>query len=880
MEAALGRRRSAAEVAFGNIVVGSSRARRGAITGVSSIGTTGSSTATAGSTSGASGSTSGTEKSGKGREHGRNTEGGSRSTNADRKDSPAIGGSDVGSDVGSESGRDSASAASADFTHASSAISPSLSPLSSSPSSPSLASLLSQHHQHLQQWQQHLDRAVFTPLIDPTHPLAVLSKTLKNSPKVPVLVAVDGRVPDAVAGWAWEQAGGRMVRVTWRKAGGREAGKGGETEGGGVDQREVEGGREREGEKAGDGDTGDVSRREKESVGAGEERRVEGGGMRRRLGVLEKRKWNISLVKAVGTSKGRPVHQQEQEKEQQQRQEQEGEQQQQEQRQQEQQREEEQRQQLQRLVEGRQWREGVKARAVSCVAMLQQHEGLQGRLAQAHQLYQQSHLHHSSTSSAVASASPSSSTLSHTLKPLIAAIRADLQRLQQQLQAQCRVDARDLRLRMEERSKLAREAGSGSEGLGEGGVGRGVGDAGGGGGGEADGRGEWEEGRQEEGNKEGRKGEGNEQAGSRSTWWCSGQETGRVARTCMGLRAPSPLARLSPHLFPSPPPAVSFLLQYFRQPGMIADLLARPHNCTWVPRAGGNKKGTRKGKAGGMGSVRNGELWRGGSVRVVEMLVHADSPEEWREWREYWCGRKPLTNPAAPAGAAGALATANVTFDHNAHEIRGFNTHAKTARGNVVTLLQDDDLLPWDCSWLWRITHEMDARPLVAAVGYRTGKIDVDGSNWGAPLTWYRFGGWLWTHPSYDPRANLRGFFAGVVDFAPFVMRRDVFLALGGLDEGLSARGECGIITDWHFTYRIWFAGYQVMNVAWDPPESGIGRGVEGGTHAGVRLSLRHLHFLINDGQMRRHQIEALNAWQQREVKRVNVMFRTLDVWE
>ncbi|CAI5940905.1 unnamed protein product [Closterium sp. NIES-65] len=816
--------------------------------------------------------------------------------------------------------------------------------------------LLSQHDQHLQQWQRHLDRAVFTPLTDPTQPLAVLSKTLQSSPKVPLLVAVDGHVPDAVAGGAWEQAGGRMVRVTWRKAEGREAGKGGEMEGRGGDQGEGGEGRDREGVQAGDGDTGDVSQREKESVGAGEERRVEGGGMRRRLGALKKRKWNVSLVKAVGTSKGKPIQRQEQEQEEKQQQEQEEKQQQeqeekqqQEQRQQEQQQQEEhqqqqqgedhyqqqqqeQQQQLQQLVEEARWREGVKAKAVSCLAMLQQHETMQGRLAQAHQQYHQSLLHPSSTpysssssSSSSTSASPSSSSPSlasplHPLRAVMASIRADLRRLQQQLQAQCRVDPRDLPLRMEERSKLMREAGCGSKVLGEGGVGRGLG---GGGGGVREGGGEGDEGRQEEGSKEerkeGRQGEGKERASERSSWWCSGQETGRAARTCMGLRAPSPLARLSPHLFPSSPPAVSFLLQYFRQPGMIADLLARPHNCTWVPRAGGKEKGRRKGEVGGVKGAGKGEFGRGGNVRVVEMLVHADSPEEWKEWREYWCGRKPLTNPAdpsAPAGAAGALSTAiarrnsnssasssssssssssrsssrecpgnpyfhlQVTFDHNAHEIRGFNTHAKTARGNVVTLLQDDDLLPWDCSWLWRITHEMDARPLVAAVGYRTGKIDVDGSNWGAPLTWYRFGGWLWTHPSYDPRTSLRGFFAGVVDFAPFVMRRDVFLALGGLDEGLSARGECGIITDWHFTYRIWFAGYQVMNLAWDPPESGIGRGVEGGTHAGVRLSLRHLHFLINDGQMRRHQVEVLNAWQQREVKRVNVMFRTLDVWE
>ncbi|CAI7932600.1 unnamed protein product [Closterium sp. NIES-54] len=351
-EARQGRRRAAAEVAFASTAV-ASRARPGTDDegGESGTGTTGSNTATTGSTSGASGSTSGPVESGKERQHGRNTEGGNPRTTAVRKDSSAVG----GSDIGSESGRDSASAASADFTDTSSAMSPSRSPLSSSPSSPSLASLLSQHHRHLQQWQRHLDRAVFTPLTDPTQPLAVMSKILKNSPKVPLLVAVDGRVPDAVAGGAWEQAGGRMARVTWRKGGGREAGRKGEMEGRGGDQGEV-----------GDGDRGGASQGEEESVGAGEERRVEGGGVRRRLGVVERRKWRVGTVKEVGTSEERSIQRHVQEQEEQQNQQQ-------------------QQQQWQRwrgLLEERRWREGVKARAVSCLAMFQQHETLQGRLAQ------------------------------------------------------------------------------------------------------------------------------------------------------------------------------------------------------------------------------------------------------------------------------------------------------------------------------------------------------------------------------------------------------------------------------------------------------------------------------------------------------------------
>ncbi|KAG2490152.1 hypothetical protein HYH03_011456 [Edaphochlamys debaryana] len=49
-----------------------------------------------------------------------------------------------------------------------------------------------------------------------------------------------------------------------------------------------------------------------------------------------------------------------------------------------------------------------------------------------------------------------------------------------------------------------------------------------------------------------------------------------------------------------------------------------------------------------------------------------------------------------------------------------------------------------------------------------------------------------------------------VVDFAPSVIRSDLFHELGGLDEGMSRPGDCGVVGDWELSQRTWAAGWQV----------------------------------------------------------------------
>jgi hypothetical protein len=48
-----------------------------------------------------------------------------------------------------------------------------------------------------------------------------------------------------------------------------------------------------------------------------------------------------------------------------------------------------------------------------------------------------------------------------------------------------------------------------------------------------------------------------------------------------------------------------------------------------------------------------------------------------------------------------------------------------------------------------------------------------------------------------DPELNVDFQFVGVADFAPFSFRRAAFMDIGGMDEGASEPGMCGIISDW-----------------------------------------------------------------------------------
>ncbi len=65
-----------------------------------------------------------------------------------------------------------------------------------------------------------------------------------------------------------------------------------------------------------------------------------------------------------------------------------------------------------------------------------------------------------------------------------------------------------------------------------------------------------------------------------------------------------------------------------------------------------------------------------------------------------------------------------------------------------------------------------------------------------------------------DPALNISFQFAGALDFAPMTVRRSAYLEIGGIDEGMGEPGQCGIMSDWEMSSRMWLAGWQ-MGYMW-----------------------------------------------------------------
>ncbi len=50
----------------------------------------------------------------------------------------------------------------------------------------------------------------------------------------------------------------------------------------------------------------------------------------------------------------------------------------------------------------------------------------------------------------------------------------------------------------------------------------------------------------------------------------------------------------------------------------------------------------------------------------------------------------------------------------------------------------------------------------------------------------------------------------GASDYAPFSFRKAAYLDIGGIDEGMGEPGQCGILSDWEISSRMWLAGWQL----------------------------------------------------------------------
>jgi glycosyltransferase involved in cell wall biosynthesis len=128
------------------------------------------------------------------------------------------------------------------------------------------------------------------------------------------------------------------------------------------------------------------------------------------------------------------------------------------------------------------------------------------------------------------------------------------------------------------------------------------------------------------------------------------------------------------------------------------------------------------------------------------------------------------------------------------HEIRILDRAIRFARSDIVCLVQDDDLIPYETRWLDSVFTHFSTYPRLAILGGFMGFDSFDPDPSKATPIW---GG-----------AQFR--FVHHVNIGPYFIRRQHYEVLGGWDYSFSKVGEPAICFDNEFCLRAWINGYQV----------------------------------------------------------------------
>ena len=128
------------------------------------------------------------------------------------------------------------------------------------------------------------------------------------------------------------------------------------------------------------------------------------------------------------------------------------------------------------------------------------------------------------------------------------------------------------------------------------------------------------------------------------------------------------------------------------------------------------------------------------------------------------------------------------------HEIRITDRAIGWARSEIVCLVQDDDLIPDDPSWVETALDHFAADPALAIIGGFMG------------------------FQSFHPDSTVAKPFWGPAEFryvqhvniGPYFLRRTSYQQLGGWDHTFSAPGDPGICFESELCLRAWINGYRV----------------------------------------------------------------------
>lgn len=125
------------------------------------------------------------------------------------------------------------------------------------------------------------------------------------------------------------------------------------------------------------------------------------------------------------------------------------------------------------------------------------------------------------------------------------------------------------------------------------------------------------------------------------------------------------------------------------------------------------------------------------------------------------------------------------------HEIRILDRAIRFARADVLCLVQDDDHVPDDTSWLDDALSRFTRNPALAVVGGFMGFPALGAG----------------TVPLWGP-APFR--YVHHVNIGPYLVRRSHYEGLGGWNLAFSGVGEPGICFDSELCLRAWLRGFEV----------------------------------------------------------------------
>jgi len=151
------------------------------------------------------------------------------------------------------------------------------------------------------------------------------------------------------------------------------------------------------------------------------------------------------------------------------------------------------------------------------------------------------------------------------------------------------------------------------------------------------------------------------------------------------------------------------------------------------------------------------------------------------------------------------------------HDSRAYNRAADYARGEIIAILQDDDIPPATSAWVDEALDLFDRYPRLAVLGGHQGWIldftktpdrvqrravygyrDARRFSYAEDIPWA------------EPVSKRPFMFVQGVSIGPIFYRREVYQALGGFNLEYSAPGEVGMLVDHELSIRAWLAGHHV----------------------------------------------------------------------